>query len=421
MGKPSVPTQKRLFAVSGNRCAFRQCRQPLVDESSGKVTARLCHIKGNKPTSKRYDPSQPEEERQGFDNLILMCPIHHDVIDADDVTFSVEVLRTLKSEHEAKYRDQAPLSTRAEELFLANVVVDISDGSIILSANQSGGQIAHIIHNNYGTAPQPQSALRAELAKRHLADVDDHEFGRTTYHKRMGLLQDNKIEPLRTTAIMFAYSPRRWMNSSDESAFLEWANCSKLRYEPCRSYPFVPGVEPDRIGSALVWTDGGMNHAGPGYLCYTRYIAFERSGWIEYGLSPADLTGNTCEIYYAQLIANVVGFLGLVRQLCEQRAIDPATLSLGVGLRGIKEVDLGCITQRLIRGYAMSTPPKGDAMLFLRSPDEGPWDSDGVAHDFANAVLEHWEFARPGWMAAPPEFQGGVYKGEFFRKHFPHW
>src|SRR5579859_7967257 len=75
MGKPSVPTQKRLFAVSGNRCAYRNCPQPLVDETTGKVTARICHIKGNKLTSKRHDASQPEEERQAFANLILMCPV----------------------------------------------------------------------------------------------------------------------------------------------------------------------------------------------------------------------------------------------------------------------------------------------------------------------------------------------------------
>ena len=421
MGKPSVPTQKRLFAVSGNRCAFRQCPQPLVDESTGKVTARICHIKGNTPTSKRYDASQSEEERQGFDNLILMCPIHHDVIDADDVTFTVEVLRTLKSEHEAKCRDQSPPGTQAEELFLANVVADVSDGSIILSANQSGGQIAHIIHNNYGTAPQPQSAFRVELARRHLADVDDPEFARTTYHKKMGLLRDHKIEPLRMTAIMFAYSPRPWMNSSDEPAFLHWADCNKLRDEPRRSYSFIPSVHPDRIGSALVWHDGSMNQGGPGYLCYTRYIALERSGWIEFGLHPVNATKNAHEIYYAQLIANVVGFLRLLRQICDQRTIDPATLFLGIGLRGIKEARLGCVTQRLMRAYAVITLPDRDTMLFLRSSEEGPWEPDGVAHEFANDVLEHWEFARPGWMAHSPEFQDGVYNGEFFRKNFAEW
>lgn len=421
MGKPSVPTQKRLFAVSGNRCAFRNCRQPLVDESGGKVTARICHIKGNKPMSKRYDTSQPEEERQGFDNLILMCPVHHDVIDADDATFTVEILRTLKAEHEAKHRNQALPSTQAEELFLANVVSEVSDGSIILSANQSGGQVAHIIHNNYGTAPQPQSAFRAELACRHLSDIDDPEFARTKYHKKMGFVQNDKVHPLRTTAIFFAHSPRPLLTTAEEPAFLHWASCDKLRYEPCKRYPFIPGVHPDRIGSALIWTNGAMNHAGPGYLCYTQYIALERAGWIEMGLHPVDPIGERHEVYYAQLLANLVGFLGLIRDIADQRKIAPSVFSLGVGLRGIKGANLTCLTQRLVRGYAMVTPPERDAMLYLRSSDDGSWQVDGVVHDFANALLDYWEFARPGWLAHPPEFEDGVYKGEYFRDKFNYW
>ena len=210
----SVYSRYRVTAAPSANAASRS-----LMNRPARLRPAYCHIKGNKPASKRYDPSQSEEERQGFENLILMCPIHHDVIDADEVTFTVAVLRALKAEHELRHCDQAPPSTRAEELFLANVVVDVSDGSIILSANQSGGQIAHIIHNNYGTPPLPQAALRAELARRHLADVDDPEFARTTYHKKMGILQGNQIQPLRTTAIMFAHSPRPWMNSSDEAAF----------------------------------------------------------------------------------------------------------------------------------------------------------------------------------------------------------
>ena len=315
MGKPSVPTQKRLFAVSGNRCAFRQCRQPLVDDASGKVTARICHIKGNKPDSKRYDPLQTDVERQGFGNLIVMCPVHHDVIDADDVTFTVEVLHKIKSEHETNCCNLPPPGTKEEELFLANVVIDVSDGSIIFSTNQIGGQIAHTIHNNYGAAPQPKSAFRAELARRHLADVDDPIFAGTVYHKKMGFFYANHVHPLRTTAIIFAHFPGRWLNSSNESDFLKWADCNNLRYEPCRSYPFLPGVQPDRIGSALVWSDGAMIHGASAYLCYTRYIALEHSGWIEYGLSPANPSENAHEVYYARLIANAIGFLRFIKQL----------------------------------------------------------------------------------------------------------
>ena len=57
---------------------------PLVDEASGKVTARICHIKAQSLRGPRFDAEQTEKKRHGFDNLVLMCPIHHDVIDADE-------------------------------------------------------------------------------------------------------------------------------------------------------------------------------------------------------------------------------------------------------------------------------------------------------------------------------------------------
>jgi len=420
MGKPSVATQKRLFAVSGNRCAYRNCPQPLVDDATGKVTARICHIKGNKPGSRRHDPAQTEEERQGYDNLLLMCPIHHDVIDADDVTFTENVLRVIKADHEAKYRDEPAPDKSMEELFLANVMLASTAGSVILSANQSGGQIAHVIHNNYGTAPEPESVFRAELAKRHLADVDDTAFAQTTYHKKMGLLQDEKVYPLRTTAIVFAHSPRPILTPADEPAFLSWADVNNLRYEPCRAYPFLPGFFPDRVGSALVWNDG-LHREHPGYRCYTRYLALERSGWIEYGFYPLSLLEDGPRVYYARTVANIIGFLNLLRQIATERTIDPGTLSLGMGLNGIKGVSLECITDKLMRGYAATTPPDRNSLLVLRSFEDGPWEPDSVALEFAEAMLNHWEFSRPGWLVDSPEFEAGVYKGAFFRKHFQQW
>ena len=90
MAGPSAPTIKRLFAVSGNTCAFPGCNIPLVDATSGKVTARICHIKARQPGGPRYDAQQTEDERHAFENLVLMCPMHHDVIDSDAETYTVE-------------------------------------------------------------------------------------------------------------------------------------------------------------------------------------------------------------------------------------------------------------------------------------------------------------------------------------------
>ena len=92
MAGASVATVKRLFAVSGNRCAFPGCALPLVDEASGKVTGRICHIKADSPGGPRYDPEQSEKKRHGFDNLVLMCSLHHDVIDSNAEAYTVERL-----------------------------------------------------------------------------------------------------------------------------------------------------------------------------------------------------------------------------------------------------------------------------------------------------------------------------------------
>jgi hypothetical protein len=61
----------------------------------------VCHIKGERLGSARFDPNQTDEERQSYDNLIVMCPTHHTVIDDDEDSYSPERLYRMKKEHEA--------------------------------------------------------------------------------------------------------------------------------------------------------------------------------------------------------------------------------------------------------------------------------------------------------------------------------
>ncbi|MBM4083742.1 MAG: hypothetical protein FJ272_03045, partial [Planctomycetes bacterium] len=95
---------KRLFALSGNRCAFPGCKQALVDEKSGVVTAEICHIKAESPGGPRYDSNQSDRERHGFANLILLCGDHHKVIDADPNTLTVTKLLLWKARHEKRWK-----------------------------------------------------------------------------------------------------------------------------------------------------------------------------------------------------------------------------------------------------------------------------------------------------------------------------
>ncbi len=81
MAEPAEQTVKRLFALSGNICAYPGCEVPIV-ERNGVVTGEICHIKARKPGGPRFDAIQSEKDRHEFGNLILLCGRHHKIVDA---------------------------------------------------------------------------------------------------------------------------------------------------------------------------------------------------------------------------------------------------------------------------------------------------------------------------------------------------
>ncbi|MDB5971117.1 MAG: hypothetical protein JWQ90_3567 [Hydrocarboniphaga sp.] len=129
--EPNDKTVKRLFALSGNRCAFPSCQLPIF-EDSGVVTGEMCHIKARSPGGPRFDPAQTEAERHGFDNLILLCRRHHKVVDAQPDVYTVEALRQIKSIHE----NVLGRPEREQDGFFASLL--INDYRKIVVKNNSG-------------------------------------------------------------------------------------------------------------------------------------------------------------------------------------------------------------------------------------------------------------------------------------------
>ncbi len=156
---PSGPTVKRLFALSGNRCAFPNCASSLVDQPSGSIIGEMCHIKGKKLGAARFDATQTDEERHGFDNLILLCGPYHKVIDEDEQRYTVDALREMKATHDAAGREE---DTRVDEAtadrFVTCVLSSaIGEGSVVSSNCQSQNvRISEISgHHNVVTVQQP--------------------------------------------------------------------------------------------------------------------------------------------------------------------------------------------------------------------------------------------------------------------------
>jgi hypothetical protein len=148
----SERTIKRLFALSGNRCAFPRCTTALIQGDT--VVGQICHIKAAKPGGPRYDDQQTDAERHAFANLILMCGTHHTVIDDDEEAYTVQRLLKPKAEHE---KGAAQIDDRFAE-HAAQLLIK----QTVSSANQSGGITAHTVNaDTINLHPPPILALGA--------------------------------------------------------------------------------------------------------------------------------------------------------------------------------------------------------------------------------------------------------------------
>ncbi len=95
-------TLKKLFALSGNQCAFPDCDVMFMNSDDDTNYSNICHIEdANQDTHKadRFNSLLSGQERADYENLILLCPNHH--ITTNDIgLYDVKALKSMKREHE---------------------------------------------------------------------------------------------------------------------------------------------------------------------------------------------------------------------------------------------------------------------------------------------------------------------------------
>jgi len=86
---------KKLFQLSGNRCAFTKCKKKII-ESDGYLRGEICCIESNKINLVRFNAKITDEQMVSFDNLILLCDVHHFEIELKEKKFPVKLLQEWK-------------------------------------------------------------------------------------------------------------------------------------------------------------------------------------------------------------------------------------------------------------------------------------------------------------------------------------
>jgi hypothetical protein len=156
-------TRKLLWGRAGNRCAI--CRQELTisgtEGGRDSIVGEECHIVAREPEGPRGVSDLTDQQRDGYENLILLCNVHHKQIDDQVAIFPVDRLKTIKLHHERWVRTSLNLlngtttwnddQPRADSLLIVSPLSQLPTMQEIYKARkESDGSIIEILAAHAG-------------------------------------------------------------------------------------------------------------------------------------------------------------------------------------------------------------------------------------------------------------------------------
>ena len=212
----SEKSRKILWALSRNRCA--SCRVRLVVDRTiqdpESVIGEECHIVSAAKGGPRHQPSFPSKKVDLPENLVLLCAVHHKMIDDQHEHYSAGIVRGIKKRHElwveTKLRDDAdmpPVRIRRFPKNIPSLLPRIQSGKKLMA--MGSGCSAHYFDHD-----DDLSDVEADLVGNFAQDVKD----------RIDISGD--LEPL--DRVRAAYHLQSSMKGLEEKGFLIFA-CSEAQ------------------------------------------------------------------------------------------------------------------------------------------------------------------------------------------------
>lgn len=101
-------TLKTLWGRAASRCSM--CKMELVmsatESDDESLVGEACHIIADKVEGPRGESPLPADQRNKYENLVLLCNVHHKQVDDQVGAFPIERLHEIKAAHETWVRTQ---------------------------------------------------------------------------------------------------------------------------------------------------------------------------------------------------------------------------------------------------------------------------------------------------------------------------
>lgn len=159
----SIPlkTLTELWSKSANLCAFPTCKRSLIrgkfndDSSSEVLSGEACHIVARTQHGPRSESLLKSKQNNDYENLILLCNVHHHLIHTQTNIYTVEYLQDMRGKHEQwvhlhiTHQERTVLKHPETELYLskANERIRLYSPSISLLQQLYSSRISlHDLH-----------------------------------------------------------------------------------------------------------------------------------------------------------------------------------------------------------------------------------------------------------------------------------
>lgn len=121
------------------------------DTDDESVVGDECHIISEKLTGPRYDPKFPEAELDSYNNLLLLCRVHHKQVDDQVTTFTADILHKIKMNHEKWVSEklssddakQKPVGIKRIKENIPEYLIRLTTGRELLSLIDGTFALAH--------------------------------------------------------------------------------------------------------------------------------------------------------------------------------------------------------------------------------------------------------------------------------------
>ena len=152
----SENAKKALYMESAGYCQNPNCNCSLLPLfQSGKISSiiELAHIIGKKTDGPRGVSDLDLSDRDTVENILILCPTCHTIIDKNEDEFSVELLHKWKKQHKSKvdelfsiinYQNKNKLRDKIMPLFCENQYIFENYGPFSKNALLYGGEAVNL-------------------------------------------------------------------------------------------------------------------------------------------------------------------------------------------------------------------------------------------------------------------------------------